>query len=49
MTEITKFEKKVFDYLNDLRESGAFKDEQTRDLFLKNFKDLIIKARPLLG
>jgi hypothetical protein len=27
----------------------AFKDEKTRDLFLENFRDLILTAKPLLG
>ena len=32
--------------------SGAFlsfKDEETRDLFLENFRDLIMKAKPLMS
>ena len=27
----------------------AFKDEKTRDLFLENFRELILTAKPLLG
>ncbi len=27
----------------------SFKDEKTRDLFLENFRDLILTAKPLLG
>ncbi len=32
----------------NVQEFLAFKDEETRDAFLENFRDLIIKAKPLL-
>jgi hypothetical protein len=35
--------------LNNSSEFLSFKDHNTRDLFLENFKELILKARPLMS
>jgi len=41
--------KLFFDKLNNSNKFLAFKDAETRDLFLENFEDLILTAKPLLG
>jgi hypothetical protein len=37
------------EYFRNQQRFLAFKDAKTRDLFLKNFRDLILTAKPLLG
>lgn len=41
----SKIQKGVYEYLSFFL---SFQDEETRDLFLENFRDLIEKAKPLL-
>ena len=37
------------EYYQNKNEFLSFQDEQTRDLFLENFRDLIEKAKPLMS